>query len=107
MPPVATSRPVGDVTVMALAPKTPRPTAKPAAKLGKPGANLWRTILREYEIDDAAGLEMLALACEQLVRAQECREQIDRDGLMFRTKHGPKDHPLLKGGTTWRLRRTT
>ena len=55
-----------------------------------------RNIMREYVIDDAAGLETLALACEQLDRVHECREQIDRDGLMIRTKHGPKDHPLLK-----------
>ena len=73
-----------------------RPAAKPPRKLGRHGADLWRKVMREYEIDDAAGLEMLALACQQLDRAEECREQIDRDGLMLRTKNGPKDHPLLK-----------
>jgi len=73
-----------------------QPAVKPPRKLGRPGANLWRTILSEYQIDDSAGLEMLALACEQLDRAQECKEQIDRDGLLIRTRHGPKDHPLLR-----------
>jgi P27 family predicted phage terminase small subunit len=69
---------------------------KPPRKLGRHGSQLWRSIMREYVLDDAADLETLALACEQLDRAQECREQIDRDGLMIRSKHGPKDHPLLK-----------
>jgi P27 family predicted phage terminase small subunit len=73
-----------------------QPPVKPPRKLGKHGAQLWRNLMSEFQIDDSAGLEMLALACEQLDRAQECREQIDRDGLMLRTKHGPKDHPLLK-----------
>jgi len=73
-----------------------QPTIKPPRKLGRHGGRLWKTVMNEYQIDDAGGSEMLALACEQLDRAQECREQIDRDGLMLRTKHGPKEHPLLK-----------
>jgi hypothetical protein len=73
-----------------------QPRVKPLRKLGKPGANLWRSVMSEFEISDAAGLEMLTMACEQLDRAQDCREQIDRDGLMFKTKSGPKNHPLLK-----------
>ena len=68
-----------------------QPAVKP-----RHGGQLWRQVINEYEIDDAAGLEMLALACQQLDRAEECREQIDRDGLMIRTKTGPKDHPLLR-----------
>ena len=73
-----------------------QPAIKPPRKLGRNGAQLWKNITREYVIDDAADLETLALACEQLDRAQECRERIDSDGLMIRTKAGPKDHLLLK-----------
>jgi hypothetical protein len=73
-----------------------RSIADPPRKLGKHGAHLWHTILRGYEIDDSAGLEMLALACEQLDRAEQYRAQIDRDGLMIKSRQGPKDHPLLK-----------
>jgi len=73
-----------------------RLTVKPPRKLGRHGTQLWKNILRGYVIDDVADIETLALACEQLDRAQECREQIDADGVVIRTKHGLKDHPLLK-----------
>ena len=74
-----------------------QPAVKPPRKLGKPGAHLWRNIMREYEIDDAGGLEMLASACQALDRAERCREAIDDEGEMIRTKAaGPRDHPLLK-----------
>jgi hypothetical protein len=69
---------------------------KCSRKLGKPGAALWRDTMHEYEISDSAGLEMLALACQQLDRAEACAARIDRDGLMVSTRHGPKEHPLLK-----------
>jgi hypothetical protein len=73
-----------------------RPAVKPPRKLGRHGVQLWKIVMRDYVIDDAADLEMLALACEQLDRAQECRDQIDTDGVVIRTKHGLKEHPLLK-----------
>jgi hypothetical protein len=69
---------------------------KPIRKLGKHGANLWRSIRDEFEINDAGGLEMLSLACQQLDRAERCRETIDRDGEMIRGKNGPREHPLLR-----------
>jgi hypothetical protein len=69
---------------------------KPARKLGKPGAVLWRDAMRDYRIDDVGGLELLTLACEALDRAEGCRVQIDRDGEMIRGKSGPREHPLLK-----------
>ena len=37
--------------------------AAPPRNLGQHGLNLWRSILSEYEIDDAGGREMLAQAC--------------------------------------------
>jgi Phage terminase, small subunit len=70
--------------------------AKPARKLGQYGTKLWRTIMSEYQIADAGGLEMLACACQQLDRAERCRETIDRDGEIIRSKAGMRDHPLLK-----------
>ena len=74
-----------------------QPAVAPPRKLDKHGANLWRNIMREYEIDDAGGLEMLASACQALDRAERCREAIDDEGEMIRTKAaGPRDHPLLK-----------
>ena len=73
-----------------------QPGPKPTRKLGKHGSVLWRDILRENEIEDAGGLEMLASACQQLDRAERCREAIDADGEMIRIKGGHREHPLLK-----------
>jgi hypothetical protein len=70
--------------------------AAPPRNLGRHGLNLWRTILSEYEIDDAGGREMLAQACVALDRAEECAAEIERDGITIRTKNGPKDHPALR-----------
>ena len=72
------------------------PAAKPPRKLGRYGADLWRKVMAEDEISDAGGLELLASASAALDRAERCREAIDRDGEMVRTKFGPRDHPLLK-----------
>jgi hypothetical protein len=71
-------------------------SGKPIRKLGKHGANLWRNIRNEFEINDAGGLQMLWLACQQLDRAESCRETIDRDGELIRGKSGPREHPLLR-----------
>jgi len=51
---------------------------------------------REYRIEDAGGIELLVLACLARDRGQRCRELIDRDGELIATKHGPREHPLLK-----------
>jgi hypothetical protein len=55
-------------------------SSKPTRKLGRHGSTLWRNIIDEFEIDDAGGLEMLSLACQQLDRAESCRARIDADG---------------------------
>jgi hypothetical protein len=74
-----------------------QPAVKPPRKLGKHGAHLWKSVLDEYQIDDAGAVEMLASACQALDRAERCREAIDDEGEMIRTKAmGPRDHPLLK-----------
>src|SRR5215203_466287 len=70
--------------------------AAPPRNLGRHGLNLWRTIMTEYEIDDGGGREMLAQACVALDRAEECAAEVARDGIVVRTKHGPKDHPALR-----------
>jgi hypothetical protein len=72
-----------------------RTGTKPARKLGKHGAELWRNVMVEYEVADAAGLEMLCSACAALDRAEACRATIDRDGEIIRSKAGPRE-TLLK-----------
>lgn len=74
--------------------KSPGPI--PPRKLGKHGVALWESVMEEYRIDDAGGVAVLLLACEALDRAQACREQIDRDGVVLRTRVGSRDHPALK-----------
>ena len=68
----------------------------PPATLGKTGAELWRTIMSEYAIEDGGGRQILLQSCAAADRAAECASLIARDGLTVRSPHGPKDHPLLK-----------
>jgi hypothetical protein len=70
--------------------------ASPPATLDKAGANLWRTVMSEYEISDCGGREMLFQICAAADRAVECAAIIDRNGPVISTKHGLKEHPLLK-----------
>jgi hypothetical protein len=53
---------------------------QPPRPLGRPGMALWRSVVSEYEISDAAGIELLCQACQGLDRAESCREQIDEMG---------------------------
>ena len=75
--------------------KVVKPT-QPPRKLGAHGGALWRSIMSEYQIEDGGGLSMLAQACIALDRAEQCRVQIERDGVVLRTKTGLKDDPALK-----------
>ena len=72
------------------------PVASPPRPLGRPGTALWSAITNEYEIADAAGRELLTLACSALDRAEACSLAIAREGLTVATKGGPKENPLLK-----------
>lgn len=68
----------------------------PPRTLGHHGANLWHRIMTEYDIADAGGRELLALACQQLDRAEALKAQIDAEGEVIQTRNGPKDHPALR-----------
>ena len=50
----------------------------PPKHLDKAEAALWRSVVKDYEFDDAASLALLAAALETRQRARRCREQIDR-----------------------------
>ena len=69
---------------------------KPSRTLGNHGAALWRSVVSEYHIDDAGGIELLTAACQQLDRAESLREQIDVDGYIVRTKDSLREHPGLR-----------
>ena len=69
---------------------------EPARDLGVYGRKLWDQVMREYAVEDAGGLEMLAQACQELDRAEALREEIDRDGVVIRVRGTVRDHPALK-----------
>ena len=52
--------------------------------------------MAEYDIRDSGGREILLRACEAADHVQQLAAIIERDGPVLHTKHGPKDHRLLK-----------
>jgi hypothetical protein len=72
------------------------PASGPPRKLGKHGMALWQSVNSEYAIEDCGGREMLALACASLDRAESCRELIDKDGEVIKSKAGWREHPSCK-----------
>lgn len=87
---------MGKKPPLKLVTQTPTDPSAPPSSLGKPGAALWRSIMSEYDIQDSGGREMLLQACAAADGIVDCAEIIARDGRVIRTKHGPKEHPLLK-----------
>src|SRR5262245_28106692 len=70
--------------------------AEPTRNLGKHGRKLWDSVMKEYQVEDAGGVEMLAQACQALDRAESLREEINRDGAVIRVRSTIKDHPALR-----------
>ncbi len=76
--------------------------ADPPPTLREAGANLWRSIMAEYAITDSGGRAILEQACASADRAAECAAIIAEQGAVISTKHGLKDHPLLRHETAAR-----
>jgi hypothetical protein len=76
--------------------KAPDIEPKPPCDLGEVGLSLWRDIVTAYEFDDRGSYETLAQACAAADRAAACAAQIEKDGVLIRTKGGMRDHPLIK-----------
>ena len=69
---------------------------QPSRPLGEHGAKLWARVLEEYDVSDAAGVEMLtqsALACD---RAEALAAHVAEDGEIVRTPQGIKSHPAIR-----------
>jgi hypothetical protein len=86
-------------------PKTPlrvvTPTQPPAVddpplRLGPEGRGLWDRVLREYDIDDVGGREILAQACSALDRAEALRKAIEKQGEVVKSRAGLRAHPAIK-----------
>lgn len=66
------------------------------AHLGEHGRRLWREIIADHGIDDAAGRAMLLRAAEALDRLRQAQAQIAADGLLVPGyRKQPRPHPLL------------
>ena len=65
--------------------------ADPPPTLREAGATLWRSIMAEYAIADSGARAILEQACASADRAA-----------VISTKHGLKDHPLLRHETAAR-----
>jgi hypothetical protein len=72
-------------------------TGAPPRPLGKFGAALWRSISTDFDISDAAGIELLTLACESLDRAEEIKSLINYAGVGAVSETGHvRANPLLR-----------
>lgn len=56
--------------------------------LGRAGRELWRRVLEEFEITDAAGLALLQSACEARGRIEDARQAIDEHGVVVKDRFG-------------------
>jgi hypothetical protein len=63
-----------------LVPPAPAIEHAPPRTLGQHGSSLWNRIMTEYDIADAGGRELLALACQQLDRAEALKAANRRRG---------------------------
>jgi phage terminase small subunit len=69
---------------------------KPPEALSPGGRKLWKAILGDWPIHDAAHLAVLRVGLESLDRAARCRAIIDREGELSKDRFGQsKPHPLL------------
>lgn len=69
---------------------------EPPQELGATGAELWRSIAREWHVDGAAAETVLLHACLCADRAESLRLQILTDSELIKTPHGTtKANPLI------------
>lgn len=72
------------------------PHTTPPSSLSAPAKTLWRKLVKDYDIEDQAGLLLLGTALEAFDRMKQCQAAIKRDGPMVRDRFGQlKSHPLL------------
>jgi hypothetical protein len=68
----------------------------PSCDLGEAGRSLWDRIQTEYEVEDAASVEVLTQVCLAADRRAELAAAIARDGALVQTTAGMREHPLIK-----------
>src|SRR5262245_28076885 len=68
--------------------RQPGTAPEPPPELGVTGSSLWRSILEQWDISDAAALAVLQEACHGRDTAERLRRQIAVDGDMIETGNG-------------------
>ena len=67
---------------------------KPPKYLRRPGRDLWRAVLRSFDLPDPHDLARLAAACEARDRCAEARAVLDESGLIYTDRFDqPKPRP--------------
>jgi hypothetical protein len=69
---------------------------QPSRKVGEHGMALWNRVVSEYDVSDAAGIELLTQAAQACDRAEALAAHIAEDGEIVRTPNGIKAHPAIK-----------
>jgi hypothetical protein len=73
----------------------PNGTPRVPTGLSPDSARVWRELMREFELDDAAALLLLTTALEARDRMRAAAEIVAREGLMVEDVHGKRAHPAL------------
>lgn len=69
---------------------------RPPAGLSVEAKGRWREVVAEYQIADAAGLQILATYCEAFDRMRGAQRRIKAEGQTFKDRFGQlRSHPLL------------
>ena len=64
--------------------------------LGPDGKSLWDRIMGDYDITDVGGREMLSQACFAADMVVRCRDNVDKHGILIKTKMGMRENPALR-----------
>ena len=68
----------------------------PPGHLSTRAKGYWRAMSKTYELADPPAQELLRRCCEAMDRADQAREEVDRDGATFKTRYGEiRPHPAV------------
>jgi hypothetical protein len=82
--------------VLAVVTEAADPGPQPPGPLGQPGRALWASVQKEYGVADSGGVEMLFQICSARDRLAQLADEIAADGVIVRSRAGPKPHPAIK-----------
>jgi hypothetical protein len=68
----------------------------PPKPLGPSGMSLWGRVTGAYAITDEGGRELLWQACACEDRRAELSDVLAADGVVIRSRAGPREHPAVK-----------